>query len=791
MNKRIELNDTTGSDWPLKRLLLVVGLFALAWLSLGSPWLSGRVTIPYDAKAHFQAQIQFLANAIRDGQSPFWTSNVFGGSPQIADPQSMIFSPAILIALFTSTPSFQLVDGFVLGILGFGGLAILMFFKDRGWHPAAAIVAALAFAFGASAAWRIQHIGQVMSFAQFGMTLWLLSRALERTSVKYGIFAGLSAGLMVNKPDQVALIAVYFLVGYVVHHWLSGEGRKARLMASLKPLMAGAFSALLLAGIPLLMTILFAESSQRSVITYSEAVRGSLHPASLLTAFIGDLFGASDPKIEYWGPSSYAWNPAELSLSQNMGEIYFGILPAILIVTIGLVRGIVFERNIRYFTAALIVCVVYALGSYTPGFRLFYEYLPGVSGFRRPADATFIIGGLAAIVGGYVIHRWLSSSAVRPSIVRTTIKAVSVLSFFCIAGLLAFQYGHFGVAVKPMLTATALTLASIGVLTLVGRFGVAYPVTAAAALGGFMVVDLGLNNGPNESTALAPKQYEMLNTDTKNATIALIKLSCSQKRTPADRDRVELLGVGFDWPNLGMVHGFDHVLGYNPLRSKEFVEATGARDTIAGPDQRRFTPLFPSYRSTLSDMMGLRWIVSSVPVEQVDKQLRPGDLRFVTKTEDAYVYENPFALPRAMFVRDWKIVDFGKLAENGVWPEFSPRQTVLLENEPEQMEAPRTTGLADVVLKKYQNTRVEIEVNSPDPGFVILNDVWHPWWTATVDGEEVEILKANVLFRAVQVPAGKHTIVYEFKPIAGAFAEMREKLLGDDEDAAAPNVMTP
>ncbi len=64
--------------------------FVLAWVVLCWPWLSGSVTIPFDAKAHFQAQIQFLAQALHSGQSPFWNHNIFAGSPQIADPQSLI-----------------------------------------------------------------------------------------------------------------------------------------------------------------------------------------------------------------------------------------------------------------------------------------------------------------------------------------------------------------------------------------------------------------------------------------------------------------------------------------------------------------------------------------------------------------------------------------------------------------------------------------------------------------------------------------------------------------------------
>jgi uncharacterized membrane protein len=162
------------------------------------------VTIPYDAKALFQAELQFLANAIHQGQSPFWSPNVFGGIPQIADPQSLIFSPLALLALLAPHPSFHALDVAVLVLLALSGVAVLMYFRDRGWHPAGAIVAALCFVFGASAAWRIQHIGQIESYVFFAVTLALLARALDRGSMRYGIAAGVAGALMLMQPDQVA-----------------------------------------------------------------------------------------------------------------------------------------------------------------------------------------------------------------------------------------------------------------------------------------------------------------------------------------------------------------------------------------------------------------------------------------------------------------------------------------------------------------------------------------------------------------------------------------------------------
>ena len=120
------------------------------------------MTIPWDSKAHFQPQLSFLAHALHDGQSPFWTPNVFAGMPQIADPQSLIFSPPfLLLAALVREPTFQQADAVSFLMLTFGGIGWMLYFRDRGWSAAGGLVAALAFAYGGSAAWRIQHTGQI------------------------------------------------------------------------------------------------------------------------------------------------------------------------------------------------------------------------------------------------------------------------------------------------------------------------------------------------------------------------------------------------------------------------------------------------------------------------------------------------------------------------------------------------------------------------------------------------------------------------------------------------------
>src|SRR5262249_35740633 len=123
------------------------------------------------------------------------------------------------------------------------------------------------------------------------------------------------------------------------------------------------------------------------------------------------LFATNSPQVGYWGPPSFAWGPTGLTLAQNMGELYAGAIPLVALIGFGLIRGYLRVPEIRYFGIALAAGLLYALGWYTPAFHALYDMLPGVAFYRRPADATFLIGALLSIVSGYLVHRFLSEPA--------------------------------------------------------------------------------------------------------------------------------------------------------------------------------------------------------------------------------------------------------------------------------------------------------------------------------------------------------------------------------------------
>jgi hypothetical protein len=145
-----------------------------------------------------------------------------------------------------------------------------------------------------------------------------------------------------------------------------------------------------------------------------------------------------------------------------------------------------------------------------------------------------------------------------------------------------------------------------------------------------------------------------------------------------------------------------------------------------------------------------------------------GDYRQV-HSGDVKIYENLAVLPRAFVVHRADVVlnEAAALATMRE-PQFDPAATLVRLPRAVEPRGRLTRGQPSandqVRITLYEPERVELATRLDSPGWLILTDTYYPGWQATVSGQATEIMQVDLLFRAIAVPEGKQTVVFEFKP---------------------------
>jgi hypothetical protein len=129
------------------------------------------------------------------------------------------------------------------------------------------------------------------------------------------------------------------------------------------------------------------------------------------------------------------------------------------------------------------------------------------------------------------------------------------------------------------------------------------------------------------------------------------------------------------------------------------------------------------------------------------------------------VLEFTGALPRAKLYSQWQVNtnDTNTLATLAD-PAFRPEDVVLVNEEIPVPSAGAAPSAGTVEYMSYAPKRFELRTSSVAPSVLLVNDRYDPDWRVTVDGKQAKLLRANFLMRAVQVPAGQHTVVWHYRP---------------------------
>ena len=127
------------------------------------------------------------------------------------------------------------------------------------------------------------------------------------------------------------------------------------------------------------------------------------------------------------------------------------------------------------------------------------------------------------------------------------------------------------------------------------------------------------------------------------------------------------------------------------------------------------------------------------------------------------VIENPRALGQAWLVQNVKKVESAD-GEIAAISDANLASTAIIDASKFSVDDTYdATGTIRLVSAEPNEMVYEAEV--PAQSLAVFSEVYYPrGWTATVDDQEVPILRANYVLRALEIPAGKHTVRFRFAP---------------------------
>ena len=127
--------------------------------------------------------------------------------------------------------------------------------------------------------------------------------------------------------------------------------------------------------------------------------------------------------------------------------------------------------------------------------------------------------------------------------------------------------------------------------------------------------------------------------------------------------------------------------------------------------------------------------------------------------------QNPYAYGNAWFVDKLVYVDNAN-QELDALGKLSLHHEAVADKQFESIlgQAVPQDSTQTVELTAYEPNQLTFKVNSDKGGVLVFSDIYYPGWTATVDGNEVEIGRVNYVLRALRMAPGSHEVVLGFFP---------------------------
>ncbi len=173
-------------------------------------------------------------------------------------------------------------------------------------------------------------------------------------------------------------------------------------------------------------------------------------------------------------------------------------------------------------------------------------------------------------------------------------------------------------------------------------------------------------------------------------------------------------------------------LGYNPITRGAFPSLIMVQDT----------PKKNIINWQAMNFLGVKYVLLPLTYTAYEADLKSRGFREVYQSLETRVMENMDVLPRAF------AISTDRLAE---------------KNNP-ALPADYAKHVVPVSIDSYHNARVKLSGSTDKESLIVLSDTWHSNWSAKLNGKKVPIVKVDNVFRGVVVPAGDFKIKMTYRP---------------------------
>lgn len=706
-------------------------------------------------------------------EMPLWDRFICGGLPFVDATHGDTFYPTSILQFIM--PMHRAL-GFKLVIHIFlAGSFMFIFLKNYGLRNLSAFWGGLAYLCAPTIVSLVYpgHDAKIYVAALLPLAFNFLHKGLTNHRIADFLYLGGVAGFMLlSSHIQTTYMSLWAIFFYAVFHWICEYRQNkqiGRIGKSFGLFWSAMLVALIIGAVQLIPPYIYAKQfsirGTEAKTSFEHAISWGLHQEEALSMVVPQFCGENVTQHVqsqeeyaaimknggngYWGRNAFKFNSE-----------YAGLIPLVL-----LLLGLAFykgqrKKEIWFFFGVALFSLLYGLVDHTPIFYLAYKIIPGVKMFRGQGMIMFIFAFSVISAAALYLDALLARESEESTDEKYNKKmlfaviglvVLTLISFGGFSGLMSLYQSIFTPPKMP--DAEYLPFIRRGVM-LAGLLAIITTGTVLAFLkkkikAVHLIVILSL--------------ITFIDTYRVNALFIqpVSKAGMGTKFQP-DQIMTEL-------NNLGLKEEFRvlnvNLYGENELPNWKIQTIDGFHDNEL-KTHRMFRGINAEGVNTNENLMfnfqpGPDNTYSNNPFVNI----AGGKFIFLKyQNGQPAILTNSNYLPRASIFSRYEVIsDESKIADRIKDPSFDYRNTIILEKEPVIKPAADSVANGKVTRYEYIGNELFVDAEMTKDGLLFMSDNYFPYWHVyDQSGKELEIMKANLTFRAIALPAGKHQLSFKF-----------------------------